>query len=191
MDIWQGQRVRLRGVEPADAEVFFAWDRDSEMARSVDYVWPPSSLEATRRWAESVATQKAENDIFFLVIENNDGEMVGVINTHGCDRRVGAFKYGIAIRREHRRKGYAFEAILLLLRYFFEELRYQKVTVHVHANNPASSRLHERLGFQPEGRLRRMVFTQGQYFDELLYGMTAEEFHELHPALATDLSDER
>jgi RimJ/RimL family protein N-acetyltransferase len=37
-------------------------------------------------------------------------------------------------------------------------------------------RLHEKLGFQLEGRLRRVVYTRGQYYDELYYGMTAEEF---------------
>lgn len=36
--------------------------------------------------------------------------------------------------------------------------------------------LHERLGFRLEGELRRMAFTEGQYFDEWVFGMTAEEF---------------
>ena len=41
---------------------------------------------------------------------------------------------------------------------------------------PTSIRLHEKLGFQLEGRLRRMIYTNGQFFDELLFGLTAEEF---------------
>ncbi len=83
----------------------------------------------------------------------------GTINTHSCDPRHGTFGYGLAIAREHWRKGYASEAICLVLAYYFRELRYQKVTAHVYAFNEASIRLHEKLGFQLEGRLRRMIFT--------------------------------
>ncbi len=64
------------------------------------------------------------------------------------------------------------------LRYFFDELRYQKATVTVYSFNVASIRLHEKLGFQREGQIRRTVYTRGQYFDELFYGMTCEEFAE-------------
>ncbi len=43
-------------------------------------------------------------------------------------------------------------------------------------------RLHEHLGFQCEGRLRRMEFTQGHYADHLLYGLTVEEWRAGLPA---------
>ena len=80
------------------------------------------------------------------------------------------------IRREHQRRGYASEAIALVLRYYFQELRYQKASVRAYSFNEPSIRLHERLGFQLEGRLRREVYTEGRYFDVLVFGMTAEEF---------------
>ena len=160
LDFWQGKRIRLRALEPADAEIFFTWNRDSEMPRNVDFVWPPGSLAMQRRWAEEGSLKKMEGDNLFLVMENRDGEVVGSINTHDCDRRTGCFSYGVAVRREHQCRGYASEAIQLVLRYFFEELRYQKVTVHVTSYNAASIRLHQRLGFQLEGRLRRMQFTE-------------------------------
>ena len=176
MDFWQGPTIRLRAVEPGDAETFFAWNHDTDMSRHLDFVWPPGSLERQRRWAEKTATQEPANDNYFLVIEAPDGQLAGSIDTHHCDRRTGTFRYGIAVRQEYQRRGYACEAILLVLRYFFDELRYQKVTVDVYSNNPASIGLHEGLGFQLEGRLRRMIFTEGQYFDELFFGMTVEEY---------------
>jgi RimJ/RimL family protein N-acetyltransferase len=69
----------------------------------------------------------------------------------------------------------------LVLRYYFRELRYQKCTVQVYDFNDASIALHERLGFQREGRMRRMGYTEGRHFDVLLYGITAEEFAACHP----------
>jgi hypothetical protein len=51
----------------------------------------------------------------------------------------------------------------------------------VYSFNDASIRLHESLGFQREGRWRRMGYSEGQYFDHLFYGLTVEEFAANHP----------
>jgi len=77
------------------------------------------------------------------------------------------------------------------MRYYFQELRYQKVTVHIYSFAEPSVKLHESLGFQLEGRIRRAVFTNGQYFDELIYGLTKEEFAALGVGQPHFLSDDR
>ena len=174
--IWQSDRIRLRAVEPDDWEVFYAWNQDDEMARGLDRIWFPQSREAVRRWAAEASVRRPDNDAFHWVIEDLAGTILGSISTHDCDRRNGTFAYGVNILPEHRRRRYASEAIRVVLRYYFQELGYQKVTVQVHAFNDASIGLHERLGFQREGRLRRMVFTRGRHFDSLVFGLVAEEF---------------
>lgn len=176
-NFWEGSIVRLRAIEPSDWETFFEWNQDTDAAMRSYYLPFPQSREAVKRWAEKTSTQPPERDAFFLVIETLDNEIAGSISTHSCEPRNGTFKYGLAIREEHRRKGYAAEAVRLLLRYYFGELRYQKVTASVYSFNEPSIRLHEKLGFKLEGRLRRMIYTQGSYFDELLFGITAEEFN--------------
>lgn len=110
------------------------------------------------------------------MIETLAGEFAGAIDTHACDTRTGTFEYGLAIKPEHQRQGYAGEAIRLVLRHYFRELRFQKVTVHIYAFNEASLELHRKLGFKEEGRLRRMVCTGGQFHDEFIFGLTREEF---------------
>ena len=175
--VWQGPRLRLRAFEAADWPAYAAWDRDDDdQARNLAAIPLPRSEEATRRWAEQEASRVREGDNARFVIEDERGEVVGDLTTHSCNPRVGTFSYGISIRRDRRRQGYAMEAIALVLRHYFGERRYQKVTVGIAAFNGASIRLHERLGFQLEGRLRRMWFTGGEFFDELLYGLTVEEF---------------
>ena len=179
INYWQGEKIRLRALEPEDAPVFHEWNRDQEIARNLDWVWPPTSLASQKSWAEAETQRKGEKDDFFFVIENGAGDLVGTINAHHCDRRVGVFSYGIAIRNDHRQRGYAFEAIRRLQAYFFWELRYQKVTVDVYSFNPASIALHQRLRFVEEGRLRRLLFSGGEHHDLLIFGQTKEEFEEL------------
>jgi len=175
-NVWQGKLVRLRAVEPEDWAVFFEWDTDTEFARYTYHIPFPSSREALKKWTADLAVTEPKNDESRWIIENLSGEFVGTLNTHTCEPRAGTFRYGVAIRREHWHKGYASEAIRLVLRYFFHELRYQKVNVEVFAFNEASLKLHQELGFQEEGRLRRMIYTDGAYHDAFILGMTAEEF---------------
>ncbi len=180
-DYWQGELVRLRAIEPGDWEAHFAWDHDSEMARRLDHIPFPQSTEATRAWAGRTTTRAPEGDLFHFVIENTAGELVGSLGTHFCNARNGTWEYGIAIRAEHQRQGYAGEAIRLMLRYFFEELRYQKALAWVYSFNEPSIRLHQSLGFQQEGCLRRMIYTDGRYFDNLAFGLTDDEFAARYP----------
>ena len=179
MNFWQGKLVRLRGVEPTDAEVFARWNLDSEMARELEFVWPPVSLARIRKDLEEKALHRLERDEFFWMIEDPTGSTVGQISTHRCNPRTGVFRYGVSVSREHRRRGYASEAVMLVLKCYFEELRYQKCLVGVHSNNAASVALHEKLGFKREGTLRRMVYTGGRYHDVYHYGLLKEEWEQL------------
>jgi len=181
MNYWEGNKVRLRALEPADAEHFIRWNLDSERARNYDFIWPPQSSASVQAWVDEQSKHKLVNDAFTWMIEDKHGQPVGSIQTHTCSPRDGTFSYGIDIAAEHRRQGYAGEAILIVLKYYFEELRYQKVTAWVLSDNVASIKLHEKLGFQKEGQHRRMFFSGGKYFDELWFCMTVEEFHQLHP----------
>ncbi len=176
MNTWEGKKVRLRGLEREDWEVHFEWNHDSEMPRNLHYIWFPQSRAAVKKWVDEAAVKSPKGDNVDLVIETLAGQQVGVIGVQNADPRNGTFKYGVAILREHQRQGYASEAIRLVLRHYFDELRYQKVIATVYSFNAASQKLHESLGFQLEGRLRHMIYSNGQYHDELIYGLTDDEF---------------
>jgi RimJ/RimL family protein N-acetyltransferase len=114
--------------------------------------------------------------LYSWMMEDQADEVVGIINILATERRNGTFGYGLAVRREHWGQGYAGEAVRLVLNYYFSEFGYQKCTVDVYDFNSASIGLHQKLGFTQEGRVRRMIYTQGEYHDSLIFGITAEEF---------------
>lgn len=175
-NVFQGTKVKLRAIEPDDWPAFLAMDQDTEVARASHLIPFPRNKEQYKEWAETQAARKPEGDEVFLVIETLAGQVVGCLNTFRCDLRMGIFSYGLALGSDFWRQRYGSDAINILLRYYFGELRYQKCTVFVYSFNEASIKLHEKLGFQPEGRLRRMIFTNGAYHDEIVLGITAEEF---------------
>ncbi|MFJ8922986.1 GNAT family N-acetyltransferase [Streptomyces sp. NPDC102415] len=177
---WSGKRIRLRAIEPDDWTAFMRFALDEE--RTGDLLNPPRSAESFRAWAkEQATTAKPDSDRFGLAIEALDtGEMVGAVGSHQADPRAGCFEYGVTIGADHRRKGYAGEAVVMLLRFMFAERRYHKCEARIFAHNEASLRLHGQLDFVEEGRLRDHVFLAGRHHDLVMVGMLAEEFDRMH-----------
>ena len=176
---WTGQQIRLRAMRPDDARHFYEWNLDTEMPRGLDKVWFPTSELDVERWAREETTLNRKQDEFRFVIESLDGQFLGNISTHRCNPRVGNFFHGVAVKKGLQRRGVASEAIRLVQRYYFHELRYQRVSAEVYGFNTASIKLHEKLGFVMEGRVRRGSFTRGEHHDVLLFGQLREEFDAL------------
>jgi len=174
---WQGDRVRLRPLRVEDAEQSFLDSLDSPSRQVLQLgIQLPTSVELLKAsLAKYVGCKDANGEILFA-IEDLQGEHVGGISFHTRDDKNGTFSFGIVIRREHRRKGYALDAVRVLLRYAFWERRYQKCNSACLHTNEASIRLHQKLGFVQEGRRRRHVYFNGQFHDEVLFGLTREEF---------------
>jgi RimJ/RimL family protein N-acetyltransferase len=60
----------------------------------------------------------------------------------------------------------------------FNEMRFQKCNSGCIDINETSIALHKALGFREEGRQRRSIYTNGRYYDNVLFGLTREEFDE-------------
>lgn len=178
MNYWEGKKVRLRGLEPEDVDFFYNWNLETETQRNLAWIWFPTTKTSQIEWIKKESINKGESDEFFFVIENKAGKQVGSISSNTVNKIDGTFRYGIGIIESARQKGYAKEAIIILLNYFFNELRYNKVNACVYEFNEPSKILHEKLGFKKEGELRQVKYTDGKYWNELIYGMTKNEFNE-------------
>ncbi len=176
--VWQGELVRLRGFEPSDWRYFSTFEEDSEGARSVYRIVPPRSEAAHRKETERLTSREPSETEFALAIESLTEEtVVGAISTFAADSRAGRFQYGIAIAQGHRRRGYATEAVGLVLRYMFGERRFHKCEAEIYAFNQTSQLFHEQLGFRQEGRLREREFFHGHHHDVIIMGITSPEHH--------------
>ena len=189
-NLYEGQLVRLRASEPGDSEVLFQHQRDSEIARRDSRIGWPKSLGTIRQQLEN-SSEGNSGDSVGLMIETLDGQLVGGIDVQSCDSRNGTFSIGIGLSdRAAWGKGYAKEAMLIALRVMFYERRYQKCNIGVYDFNERAVGLYRHLGFQDEGRIRRNYFSNGTYHDEILLGMTREEFDERYPDWRTVLKNE-
>jgi RimJ/RimL family protein N-acetyltransferase len=174
---WQGEKVRLRPLRIEDAEQSFKSSLDSPTRQSLQLgIELPTSLEILKSSLEKYVGCKDADGVIIFVIENLEGVNVGGISWHSRHRKNGTFSFGIVVNREHRKNGYAEEAVRILLKYGFWERRYQKCNSACVHTNEASIKLHKKLGFLEEGRRRRQFFLNGEYYDDVLFGLTREEF---------------
>ena len=178
---WQGERIRLRPMHVDDAKLWLADEQsDSEGVRFLNSgMTLPRSEHDARQFADAFAEFNKQEERIMFSIETLGGELVGGINIHSMNQKNGTFETGSRIYRAYRGRGYFFEAKLIVLRYAFHELRFQKYNIHCMETNAAMIKHAQRLGCQAEGRVRRDIYTNGRFYDELIFGLTREEFDEL------------
>ncbi|MFI8006917.1 GNAT family N-acetyltransferase [Streptomyces sp. NPDC086010] len=180
-DMWTGERIRLRGVEPDDWRGFRDLSQNAVDVRNADMIEPPRSEESFRAWTAERAGRSPQAGSYCLVIETlGERAFAGAVTVGETDSRAGRFRTGMEISRDHRRKGYAREATGLVLTYMFAEQRHNKCEVEVYAFNEASLGLYRGLGFVEEGRLRQHEYFGGEYHDVVLLGTTAAEHWSRH-----------
>ncbi|MFP6809168.1 MAG: GNAT family protein [Pseudomonadales bacterium] len=169
----------MRQTEPVDWDTHHRWNHDEDTWRNIDYLHFPRSRVSAKTWAEEAARKTPAGDNFHMEIESIEGgDLAGSIGVNNTDSRSGTFRYGVSIDSDFQQRGYATDAIKLVLRYFFDELRYQKCTVDILASNEASITLHERLGFVKEGQIRRAHYSEGVYHDSCYYSLTDNEWRD-------------
>ena len=172
---WELGNTRLRPLRENDVERYLSADLDSEAKRSLNYaVGLPRSLESQ---AESLPVnfKNAPARLDFAV-ETSSGEFVGSVAISDINEQSGTFSTVSFILKDYRRSGHAERAKDLMLRYMFGERRFQKYnTVCMESNTAIIAHL-KKLGCKEEGRRRRTIYTNGRFYDQLLFGLTKEEW---------------
>lgn len=174
---WQSDLVRLRAIREADWEGEYRnrYDSHARLLLESEIELPPVP-EEIRDATRSIQNFDTQSGRLFFSIETLDGIWVGGANLNGVDERNGVFSIGMQIDRPMRAKGYGTSAMQILLRYAFCERRLHKFNGTVLQGNEASCEMLRKLGCRQEGIRREVAFSNGVYHDEILFGLTADEF---------------
>lgn len=176
---WQDEKVRLRAIQAEDWEGYYINRYDTPARRLLECAveLPPTIAEAMK-FTETYSNFSSQNQRIMFTIENLNGENVGGINLNSIDEKNGTFSIGIQIDRDYRGKGYGTRAVKILLKYAFFERRLNKFNDYVLEGNVNSAKMMKTLGCTQEGVRRNVIYTNGQYLDVILFGLTKDEFIE-------------
>ena len=179
---WQNEKVRLRPITMEDWKEHYynLFDNEARFLLDSEIELPFDEQIAEQHWKDWLGDGFDKKGRIRLTIETLDGINVGGLNLNGIDERNGTFGIGMQINREFRGKGYGTSAMKILLDYAFNERRLNKYQGFVLEGNIASEKMLLKLGCVKEGVIRGTTFHQGKYWDEIRYGLFAEEFNELN-----------
>ncbi len=164
-------RIRLRKIKRSDAESIYKYAKAKEISRYTFIPRPYTIKNATTfiRQSQILFRKKKE---FHLGIELKEtGEIIGMIGLIRIDYKNKNAELGCWLGKKFWRKGIMGEAVSLMLRFGFKELKLVRIYARVMTPNIASAKLVESAGFTLEGHRRRVHLHRRRWVDDYLYAM--------------------
>jgi RimJ/RimL family protein N-acetyltransferase len=170
------ERLVLRRFRTADAQTLADYRSDPEVARYQSWDAPFPLLRAQTAVANFMASDPGKAGWFQYAVERaEDRALIGDVAVHLHDNLKQA-EVGFTVATAYQKRGYATEAVAAVLDRLFRVQGLHKVTGECDARNRDSAALMERLGFTREGHLRQQTWIKGEWTDDLIYGLLAEEW---------------
>ena len=174
--------LRLRAVEPSDADTMWEIETDSSQWRD-NGMSAPYSRRNLREYAENYDADPIRAGQLRLVAElkydttgrninrNNDttGRTIGLVDLYDISPTGRTAFIGIYVMDQHRGNGYAARALNLMEEYARMLLNLRIVAAKVSAANPDSRSLFEKNGYTLSGRLQDWLLSGSETSSLLIY----------------------
>lgn len=175
--MYKGKLVKLRAYKEEDIELATKFINDEETKKLLCIGIP---FPMTKWEEESWVKSKKVNDNFTydFAIENLDNsKYIGGCSINECNIKNRNCTIGIMIGdKDCWGKGYGTDVLNVLVKFIFEELNMQKVKLSVFGFNHRAKACYTKVGFKEEGILRKEIFRNGKYHDEIIMAIFREEW---------------
>ena len=174
----KGKTLILRAIEESDLELLHKWANDPETQDMIGNLHFPSSMDFHKMWFQNLKTDQLNQR---LAIEAPDLGIIGISSILDIDWRNNHAWHGVMLGDANiRGKGYGVDAVMATMRYAFEELHLERLDGSIIEYNTASYVFYcQKLGWKEEGRRRNWYFRKGRYWDQIIVGITKQDYQEL------------
>ncbi len=153
----QGERIKLRAIEPSDAKLLYQWENDTSVWH-VSNTITPFSKDVIQQYLASAHLDIYTTKQLRLIIETENKTPIGCIDLYDFNPLHLRAGIGILISAaEHRRKGYADEALDILIKYAFNTLNLNQLFCHIGVENTGSVALFQKHKFRIVGTKKNWV----------------------------------
>ena len=171
-----GERVYLRPIEKADANLSHRWRTDAEVV-ALASLPVPTSLGQVEQRIERHAEKAGEDAYDFVICLLADDRPIGEAMLFELDRQNGSAELGIFIgEQDEWGKGYGTDAVNALVDFGFGSLRLERIWLNVWTENPRARRAYEKAGFVLEGTLRHDRYERGGFTDGDIMSIVRDEW---------------
>ncbi len=175
---FQTQRLQIRPVSIEDTHALYRYRSDPGTYKYLGTI--PESVDDI---ADLIKKTSREINIQgtwfqFVIIEQFTNSVIGDIGLHflETDSENKQVEIGYTLDKAHRGKGYATEALKTIIDYLFNQLNKHRVIASIDPINTKSINLIKRLGFRKEAHFVKSLFFHGQWVDDVIYAILAEEW---------------
>jgi RimJ/RimL family protein N-acetyltransferase len=169
----EGELVRLRAYEPADAATLNRLFIEPDVLAGVASTPFGQPTAGFREFVEAHANDAA---MLSLAIDTLDDRTpvggCGLMEIQPATRRA---LLGIWIGKPYWARGYGSDATRVLCRFGFRYMNLHRIELNVFAWNAAAVRVYEKAGFRIEGTRRGDGFVGGAYVDSHMMGLLSDE----------------
>ncbi|MFJ4013737.1 GNAT family N-acetyltransferase [Streptomyces sp. NPDC090026] len=172
----RGSAVGLRARHEDDIPVLRAelYNDVVTASRAESGAWRPVSPGAKDPRLAVDGTE--EGHVPFSVVELEGGTLVGTATLWGIDDHNRSAHLGLSLLPASRGRGYGSDAVAVLCHYGFVVRGLRRLQLETLSDNLAMLRAAERNGFVREGVLRSSAWVLGEFLDEVLLGLLAQEW---------------
>ena len=173
----QGKLITLRKLKRSDAVSIQRHANNCDIARFLPRLPSPYTMDEARKWITTTSRLARQDKAYNFGIEDGQGgEIVGMIGLRNVNRHDRNAEIGYWVGKSFQRRGYAIEALRLILKFAFSKLRFVRVYAVVHHQNIGSIRLLEKTCFVREGVWRKASLMNRRWHDIYAYGILKEEY---------------
>jgi len=170
----RGRRVDLVPMARVFVPDYVRLLSDPSVARWTLHIPHPYSKRDALGWlAHATRELRAGSSLGLTVVRRSDGAVLGGAGLHHLDPASECGEVGYWLGKPFRGQGFATEAVNVLVRAGFGQLRLHRVEALVLPRNRASRRVLGRCGFLYEGRIRDEVRKDGRWQTTLLFSRLA------------------
>ena len=141
--------------------------------------WVPVSVEETAAFIRSCHSVAFDTPgtWYQLALRLRDAEsLVGDLGVHFVAESRYQAEIGFTIAPPFQRRGYAGEAVSVLLDHLFGTLGKHRVFASTDPRNLPSIGLLEKLGFRKEAHFRQSLWLKGEWVDDLIFALLRSEW---------------
>jgi RimJ/RimL family protein N-acetyltransferase len=165
----EGERVRVRDIELADADLVDWLNDQKELGGFNDFGLAHVPIPRDALMRGPLRNEYGGS----LLIEQRNGEPVGVLQWrpvhYGPPESSRAWNIGIELRPSARGRGFGAESQRILANWLFAATDANRVEAQTDIENIAEQRSLEKAGFVREGITRGCQFRAGAYHDLVMY----------------------
>jgi diamine N-acetyltransferase len=165
----KGKKNNLRALEPEDLEFLYQMEND-ESFWEISHTQKPFSRYMLKQYLESAHLDIYETkQLRFIIEETATKKQVGMIDLFDYNPQHKRAGVGILIHPDFQKKGFASEALSLLINYSFSQLQLQQLYANITSDNMQSISLFKKHNFFKVGLKKDWILSKGKFKDEVLF----------------------